>query len=224
MPEVDFVAYHLHGDGRLDPARPVAGAAPLSYDFDPRRPVPTIGGVFSSLEPLASAGAYDQVESPAFFGCAPPYLPLASRTDVLVFQTEPLVRPVQIVGPIEAELFVATDGPDTDFTAKLIDVHPPSPDYPRGYAMNLTDGIMRLRYAEDPSQPRLRRPGELVGIRLILFPTANLFLSGHRIRIDVSSSNFPKFDVNPNTGEAEGVAPRRVAVNTVFVDAADRAG
>ncbi len=117
-------------------------------------------------------------------------------------------------------MFVATDGPDTDFTAKLIDVHPPSPDYPRGYAMNLTDGIMRLRYAENPSQPRLRRPGELVRIRLILFPTANLFLPGHRIRVDVSSSNFPKFDVNPNTGEAEGASRRRrVAVNTVFVDA-----
>ena len=223
LPEVDFVAYHLQGDGRLDPARPVAGAAPLSYDFDPRRPVPTIGGAFSSLEPVASAGAYDQVEGPAFFGCAPPYLPLASRPDVLVFQTEPLVRPVQIVGPIEAELFVATDGPDTDFTAKLIDVHPPSSDYPRGYAMNLTDGIMRLRYAEDPSQPHLRRPGELVRIRLILFPTANLFLPGHRIRVDVSSSNFPKFDVNRNTGEADGSSRRRrVAVNTVFVDA-DRA-
>jgi len=160
------------------------------------------------------------VEGPAFFGCVPPYLPLASRPDVLVFQTPPLARPVQIAGPVEAELFVATDGPDTDFTAKLIDVHPPSADYPRGYAMNLTDGILRLRYAEDPSQPRLRRPGEVMRIRITLFPTANLFLPGHRIRVDVSSSNFPKFDVNPNTGEAEGAARRsRIAVNTVFVDA-----
>ena len=217
---VDFVAYHLHADGRLDPAAPGAGPAALAYDFDPRRPVPTIGGAFSSLEPVASAGAFDQVEGPAFFGCVPPYLPLASRPDVLVFQTPPLARPVQIAGPVEAELFVATDGPDTDFTAKLIDVHPPSADYPRGYAMNLTDGILRLRYAEDPSQPRLRRPGEVMRIRITLFPTANLFLPGHRIRVDVSSSNFPKFDVNPNTGEAEGAARRsRIAVNTVFVDA-----
>jgi putative CocE/NonD family hydrolase len=125
------------------------------------------------------------------------------------------------VGPIEAELYVSTDGPDTDFTAKLIDVHPPSADYPKGYAMILTDGILRLRYAEDPAHPRLHAPGEVVKIRITLFPTANLFLQGHRIRLDVSSSNFPKFDVNPNTGEPEGQALRkRIAVNTVFVDAA----
>jgi hypothetical protein len=126
-----------------------------------------------------------------------------------------------VVGPVEAELWVSTDGPDTDFTAKLIDVHPPSTDYPRGYAMILTDGIMRLRYAEDPASPRLRQPGDLVRIVVTLFPTANLFKAGHRIRLDISSSNFPKFDVNPNTGEPDGAARRRrIAVNTVFVDAA----
>ncbi|MGA3399179.1 MAG: CocE/NonD family hydrolase [Acetobacteraceae bacterium] len=219
-PGVDFVPFHLHGDGRLDRAAPASGAAPLSYDFDPAHPVPTIGGAMSSLDPVAYAGSWDQVEGPQFFGCTPPYLPLASRRDVLVFQTDPLREPVQVVGPIEAELWVATDGPDTDVTAKLIDVHPPSADYPGGYAMNLTDGILRLRYAEDPSQPRLRQPGEVVRVRITLFPTANLFLPRHRIRLDVSSSNFPKFDVNPNTGEPEGLARRRrVAVNTVFVDA-----
>ena len=99
-------------------------------------------------------------------------------------------------------------------------MHPASADYPKGYAMNLTDGILRLRYAEDPARPRLRQPGEVVKIRITLFPTANLFLPGHRIRLDVASSNFPKFDVNPNTGEPEGMARRRrVAVNSVFVDA-----
>jgi putative CocE/NonD family hydrolase len=221
LPDAEPVAFHLHNDGRLDRAVPAADAASVSYDFDPARPVPTIGGAMSSLEPVASAGAWDQVEAPGFFGCTAPYLPLASRPDVLVFQTEVLRAAVQVVGPIEADLFVATDGPDTDFTAKLIDVHPPSADYPRGYAMILTDGIMRLRYAEDPAHPRLRRPGEVTRIRITLFPTANLFLAGHRIRLDVSSSNFPKFDVNPNTGEPEGLARRRrVAVNTVFMDAA----
>jgi uncharacterized protein len=219
VPGTDFVPYHLHGDGRLDPAMPDPDAAPLSYDFNPRRPVPTIGGAMSSLEPVARAGAWDQVEAPSFFGCTSPYLPLASRPDVLVFQTASLSRPLRIVGPVEAELFVATDGPDTDFTAKLIDVHPPSTDYPRGYAMLLTDGILRLRYAEDAA-PRLRRPGEVVRARITLFPTANLFLPGHRLRLDISSSNFPKFDVNSNTGEPEGQARRtREAVNTVFVDA-----
>jgi putative CocE/NonD family hydrolase len=220
LPEAKPVSFHLHHGGRLAPELPAAGAPSLSYDFDPARPVPTIGGAMSSLEPVASAGAWDQVEAAGFFGCSPPYLPLASRPDVLVFQTPPLTEPTQVVGPIEAELWVATDGPDTDFTAKLIDAHPPSADYPRGYAMNLTDGILRLRYAEDPATPRLRQPGEVVRIVITLFPTANLFMPGHRIRLDIASSNFPKFDVNPNTGEPDGMARRRrVAVNTVFVDA-----
>jgi hypothetical protein len=211
---------YLHADGRLDRARPQAGSQPLAYDFDPSRPVPTIGGAFTSLEPIASAGAFDQVESPDFFGCAPPYLPLAARSDILVFQTGPLREPVQVVGPIEAELWVETDGPDTDFTAKLIDVYPPSADYPKGYAMNLTDGIVRLRYAEAPDRLRMRRAGEVTRVTITLFPTANLFQPGHRIRLDVSSSNFPKFDVNPNTGEPDGMARRkRVARNTVYVDA-----
>ena len=206
---------------RLAPEAPADDAAPLSYDYDPAHPVPTIGGNLTSLDPVAVGGGFDQVEAPEFFGCTPPYLPLASRPDVLVFQTAPLAAPVRIVGPIEAELFVATDGPDTDFTAKLVDVHPPSKDYPRGYAMILTDGIVRLRYAEDPANPRLRKPGEIVRITVTLLPTANLFQAGHRIRLDISSSNFPKFDVNPNTGEPDGRATRkRIAVNTVFVDAA----
>jgi hypothetical protein len=219
VPDAEPTAFYLHGNGSLNQTQPQAGATPLSYDFDPSRPVPTLGGAMSSLEPVAKAGAYDQVEAPDFFGCEPPYLPLASRPDVLVFQTGPLSGPLQAVGPIEADLWVTTDGPDTDFTAKLIDVYPPSADYPRGYAMILTDGILRLRYAEDPANPRLRKPGEVVRITVTLFPTANLFLPGHRIRLDVSSSNFPKFDVNPNTGEPDGRArQRRIAVNTVFVD------
>ena len=220
LPGTRFMPWYLHGDGLLDPAVPAAGAAPLAYDFDPARPVPTIGGNFSSLEPIATAGSWDQVSDEKFFGCQAPFLPLAARPDVLVFQTRPLAEPVQLVGPVELDLWVATDAPDTDFTAKLLDVHPPSPDYPRGYAMLLADAIVRLRYAEDPAAPRLREPGEIVRVRLSIFATANLFLPGHRIRLDISSSNFPKFDVNPNTGEPDGAARRRrVAVNTVFVDA-----
>jgi putative CocE/NonD family hydrolase len=220
-PETTFTDYHLHGNFTLDPAPPAPDAPPASYDSDPAHPVPTIGGNFSSLDPVAIAGPFNQIESPAFFGCTPPYLPLASRADVLVFQTAPLSAPVQIAGPVEAVLYVATDAPDTDFTAKLIDVHPPSPDYPQGFAMPLTDGIVRLRYAEDPTTPRLRTPGEVVRVVVTLFPTANLFLPGHRIRLDIASSNFPKFDVNPQTGEPEGAARRkRIATNTVFADSA----
>lgn len=222
-PGAEAVDYYLHNDGRLDPALPAEGAAPISYDFDPAHPVPTIGGNLTSLEPVASGGSWDQTEAASFFGCLPPYLPLASRPDVLAFQTAPLERAVQVVGPIEAEFWVSTDGPDTDFTAKLIDVHPASADYPKGYAMILTDGIVRLRYAGDWSRTNLRAPGEVVRVTVVLFPTANLFLSGHRIRLDVSSSNFPKFDVNSNTGEPEGAGrQRRIARNTVFTDA-DRA-
>ena len=219
-PEAVLVPFHLHNDGRLDRGAPEMGAAPISFDFDPARPVPTIGGNLTSLEPVASGGAWDQVEGLDFFGCSPPYLPLAARADVLVFQTAPLERDVQVVGPIEAELWIASDAPDTDFTAKLVDVHPASADYPRGYAMILTDGIVRLRYADDPARPALNVPGTVRRITVTLFPTANRFLAGHRIRLDISSSNFPKFDVNSNTGEPEGAARRRqVAVNTVFTDA-----
>ena len=145
---------------------------------------------------------------------------MASRAGVLVFQTARLTNAVQVAGPVEIDLWVATDGPDTDFAAMLIDVHPASADYARGYAMLLADGIARLGYAEHPSAPRRRRPGETVRLRATFMATANLFLPRHRIRLDISSSNFPKFDVNPNTGEPEGQARRRrIAVNTVFVDA-----
>jgi len=221
LPGTRFVPHYLHGDGTLREHVQPPGAAPLSYDFDPARPVPTIGGNFSSLDPIAAAGSFNQVASAQFFGCTPPFLPLAARPDVLVFQTAPLPEAVTLAGPVELDLWVATDGPDTDFTAKLIDVHPASPDDPGGYAMLLADSIVRLRYVEDPATPRLRTPGEVVRLRMTIFATANLFLPGHRIRLDISSSNFPKFDVNPNTGEPDGAARRRrVAANTVFVDAA----
>ena len=220
VPGTEPTVLHLHNDMRLDAARGQDNAMPVSYDFDPADPVPTIGGNFSSLDPIATGGSFDQVADARHFGCRPPFLPLAARRDVLAFQTAPLAAPVQVVGPVAVELFVATDGPDTDFTAKLVDVHPPGADYPRGYAMLLADTILRLRYAEDPAEPRLRRGGEVVRIRLFL-NIANLFAAGHRIRLDVSSSNFPKFDVNPNTGEPAGASRRRrVAVNTVFADAA----
>jgi putative CocE/NonD family hydrolase len=214
-PQAKLVRHHPQQDGSL---APTPGTGTLSYDYDPANPVPTIGGNLTSLEPVASGGAYNQVESADFFGCQPPYLPLASRPDILVFQTQPLTQDTEIVGEIACTLTVSTDAPDTDFTAKLIDVHPPSKDYPAGYAMILTDGIVRLRYAEDPTQERFRTPGEKVTITVVLYPTANRFLAGHRIRLDISSSNFPKFDVNPNTAEPDGAAMRkRIAGNTVHL-------
>jgi putative CocE/NonD family hydrolase len=116
---------------------------------------------------------------------------------------------------------VSSDCPDTDFTAKLIDVYPPSADYPHGYAMNLTDGILRCRYRNSWERPEMMEPGQVYRIAIEAFPTSNLFKAGHRIRLDISSSNFPHFDVNPNTGEPEGMARRtRVAANSVHVDRA----
>src|SRR5207248_7961544 len=107
------------------------------------------------------------------------------------------------------------------FTIKLLDVYPPSEDYPEGFALNLTDGILRCRYRDSWESPTLMSPGQVYRIKVEAFPTANLFKQGHRIRLDISSSNFPHFDVNPNTGEAEGMARcRRIAVNSVHVDAA----
>eukprot|EP01037_Dinobryon_pediforme_P005816 gene5816-5880_t len=209
--------YNLRADGRLTLGDGDTGT--LSFDYDPANPVPTIGGNLTSLEPVAVGGSFNQVESPDFFGCKPPYLPLASRADVLVFESEPRHTPLDVVGEITCVLTVSTDAPDTDFTAKLIDVHPPSEDYPQGYAMILTDGICRLRYVENPAEERFRTPGERVKIKITLYPTANRFMPGHRIRLDISSSNFPKFDVNPNTGEPDGAAIRkRVAVNTIHLE------
>lgn len=217
-PETRFVDYFFQ-DGQLSDQPPGANAAPISYDFDPADPVPTLGHGLTR-ETTVKGGVFDQVETADLLGAKPPYLPLASRHDVLVFQTEALAEPTQVVGPLVATLWVSTDGPDTDFTAKLVDVYPASKDYPHGYAMILADGIMRLRYNEDPANPRMRKPGEITRIEIVLAPTANLFAKGHRIRVDISSSNFPKYDVNPNTGEPEGRARRkRVAVNTVYVDA-----
>ncbi len=135
--------------------------------------------------------------------------------------TPPLERDVEITGPVTVRLFVSSSCPDTDFTAKLIDCYPPNADYPNGYAMNITNGIFRVRYRDSWEKPTLLAPGEIAEITIEPFATSNLFKAGHRLRLDISSSNFPHFDVNPNTGEPEGLARRRqVAVNIVHIDAA----
>jgi hypothetical protein len=213
--------FYLNESGRLTTAAPAAPKASIAYDFDPRRPVPTIGGAVTSGEPLMRPGGFDQRETPDLYGASAPFLPLEARPDVLVFQTEPLTADVEVTGDIEAHLWVASDACDTDFTIKLIDVHPPNADYPEGYALNLTDGIRRCRYRDSWTDPQLMEPGAVYRLTVQAFPTANLFRKGHRIRLDISSSNFPRFDVNPNTGAPEGQGlTRQVARNTVFMDAA----
>lgn len=180
----------------------------FDYTFDPRDPVPTVGGAISSGEPVMCAGAFDQKAAEL-------------RPDVLVFMTALLEHELEIVGPITVRLWIASDAPDTDFTAKLIDVYPPSADYPHGFAMNLTEGLLRVRYRDSWERPELMVPGEIYAITIELFPVANLFGRGHRLRLDISSSNFPHFDVNPNSGEPEGEWQHpRIAHNRVFADAA----
>jgi hypothetical protein len=220
LPDTRYTPFYLHRDGRLGTELPEKEASPVSYDYDPRNPVPTIGGALVSHSiPVMDAGAFDQREAPRFFACKPPYLPLASRSDVLVFETPPLDHDVEVTGPIEVHLWISSNCIDTDFTAKLIDCYPPNEDYPEGFAMNITDGILRARYRRSWEDAEMMTPGEIYKIALQPFPTSNLFKAGHRIRVDISSSNFPRFDVNPNTGEPEGLWRRtRVATNSVYVD------
>jgi putative CocE/NonD family hydrolase len=133
----------------------------------------------------------------------------------------PLEHQLEIIGPITVRLWIASDAPDTDFTSKLIDVYPPTADYPHGFAMNLTEGLLPVRYRDSREWPALMVPGEIYAITVELFPVANLFGRGHRLRLDSSSSNFPHFDVNPNSGEPEGEWQQpRIAHNRVFADAA----
>ncbi|MGN6319165.1 CocE/NonD family hydrolase [Trinickia sp.] len=222
LPATRLTPFYLCADGSLTTSRDALDAQPnaISYAFDPSDPVPTIGGALTSGAPVFEGGAFDQREHPRFFGTRYPGMPLSARPDVLVFQTEPLEEDVAVIGPIVVKLWISSDAPDTDFTAKLVDVYPPNADYPHGYAMNVTDGIFRCRFHESWSEPRSLEPGRIYAIDIEPFATANLFKRGHRIRVDISSSNFPHFDVNPNSGEAPALARLpRVAVNRVHVGA-----
>lgn len=212
------VAMFLHRDGSLRETPPAAGIEPLSYDFDPADPVPTIGGAIASGAPVMFAGGYDQRETETLFGARHPGRALADRADVLVFETEPLARDVEVTGNVVAHLHIASSAVDTDFTIKLVDVYPPNSDYPQGYALNLAHGILRARFRNSFEHPQPLEPGKVHALTVRAFPTSNLFRAGHRIRIEVSSSNFPHFDVNPNSDWRVADAPPVVARNSVFVD------
>ena len=139
---------------------------------------------------------------------------IEERKDVLVYSTKPLKHDVEVIGPVQVVLYVATSARDTDFTAKLVDV------FPDGQARNLTDGILRLRYRNSLEKPELAKPGEVYRITVDAGVTGNVFLKGHRIRVEVSSSNFPRFDRNPNTGgKVADAAKLAKASQTVYHDA-----
>ena len=165
-------------------------------------------------------GPADQVESAAYFTAREPYVRLSERPDVLVYRTEPLDEAVEITGRGTVDLWITSSAVDTDFTAKLIDVYPPNEDYPGGYDMLINDSIIRTRFREGFDREVMMEPGTPYLVRIELPPTSNVFARGHRIRIDVSSSNFPRLERNPNTGEPIGRHTRMVkADQTVLSDA-----
>ena len=201
-----FTSYYLHsagrantaaGDGALDTRIPTE-EKPDGFEYSPTNAVPTHGG--NNLVG-AKAGPYDQDQ-------------IEQRPDVLVFSTSPLEKAMEVTGPVKMVLWAATSGEDTDFTAKLVDVHPD------GKAYNLCDGIVRARYRDGLAQPKLVAPGEPREYEIDLWVTSNLFKPGHRIRLEVSSSNFPRFDRNPNTGKEFGTDTElRRATQSIYHDA-----
>jgi uncharacterized protein len=199
--------YYLHsgghaatmkGDGSLDTTQP-ASERPDRFTYDPANPVPTIGGVLPGLG-QEKAGPHDQSV-------------VELRPDVLVFTSAPVSREVEVTGPIALKLYVTSSAPDTDFTGKLVDV------WPTGYAEILSEGILRMRYRESMEREKLMEPGSVYAVTVELLPTSNVFLPGHRIRLEVSSSNFPHYDRNPNVSEQpERATHMETALNCVLHD------
>jgi len=196
--EVEYVDYYLHEDGVLSTDSPTASEEPASYTYDPMDPVITRGGTNLFL----SSGSLDQ--TPVVLG----------RDDILTYTGSPLTEEVEVAGPLTVVLSVSSDCLDTDFTAKVIDVQP------GGELMLVADGIIRARYRDSMATPELMEPGEVYAITFDIGNIDYLFEAGHRIRVDISSSNFPKYDRNLNTG---GVLYKEstwtVAENTIYHDA-----
>jgi putative CocE/NonD family hydrolase len=190
LPETQFTPWYFHsggsantlkGDGTLNTTKP--GDQPVdTYTYDPDDPVPTTGGAHLAEAPI---GAYDQ-------------RPVELREDVLVYTSAPLDEEVEVTGPVRVILYAASSARDTDWTAKLVDVAP------NGTAFNICDGVQRARWREGGREPSWIEPGEVYRYEIDLWVTSNAFLPGHRIRVEISSSNFPRFDRNPNTGNHFG--------------------
>ncbi len=211
LPDTDWQQFYLHSDGRASVnAGTLSTEAPIeepvdTYLYDPRNPAPTVGGAtfLPGLFIAANAGPRDQSG-------------VEQRADVLCYSTAPLAHDTEVTGPVTLVLFIRSSALDTDFTGKLVDV------YPDGRAMLLTDGILRARYRNGFERPELMRPGTVYRLELDLVATANVFRAGHRIRLEVSSSNFPRFDRNTNTGgviASESEVDFRTATNEILHDA-----
>ena len=191
LKNTQFQSYYLHsqgdantrnGDGKLSTTAPVAKDPADHYQYDPGNPVPTLGGAICCIsEDAAPAGAYDQAE-------------VENRQDVLVYTSDELAGDLEVTGPISATLFVSSSVKDTDFTVKLVDVHPDGTTY------NIQDSILRARYREGFEKQVFMQPDGVYRLNISLHATGNVFLKDHRIRLQVSSSNFPRFVRNLNTG------------------------
>jgi hypothetical protein len=200
-----YAPYYLHsrgrantagGDGALSP-EPPGDEPPDRFVYDPNDPVPTRGG--NTL--ILAMGVMDQ-------------RPVEARADVLVYTSAVVTDALEVTGPVVVTLHAASSAPDTDFTAKLVDVRPD------GYAQNLADGIARARYRDSRETPTPLTPGEVSRFTIDLWATSHVFLPGHRIRVEISSSNFPRFDRNLNTGGDQATGTRwQAAYQTVFHDA-----
>jgi putative CocE/NonD family hydrolase len=190
---------YLRGGGRLTAESP-GDEPPDQYIYDPSDPTPTFGGSLL-IHPLFGIGAKDQRA-------------IEARADVLSYTTEPLAQDTEVTGPLLVRLWAASDATDTDFVAQLVDV------YPDGFAPLIADGIIRARYRNGP-QPELLEPGRPYEYTIDLWATANVFKAGHRIRLDIASASFPRWDRNPNTGAPFGAdAELRPARQTILHDAA----
>jgi putative CocE/NonD family hydrolase len=208
LPDTSYEAWYLDGSGQANSSagdgllrpQPPAAEATDTYLYDPLRPVPTLGGRIMLPTTANQAGAVDQRQAEA-------------RDDVLCFSSDVLTEPLEVTGHVSLTLFASSSAPDTDFTGKLVDV------FPDGRAIYLTDGILRARYRDSLAEPELLAPGQVYELSLDLSVTSNVFVPGHRIRLEVSSSNFPRFDRNTNTGGAisgESAEQVMVAVNRVL--------
>lgn len=190
----------LSGDGVLNPGAP-GGEPADKFTYDPADPVPTLGGPLCCDGSHQPPGAFDQ-------------RPVENRKDVLVYTTPAFQHDTEVTGTITLELYVSSSAVDTDFTGKVVDVGP------QGFARNLTEGILRARYRDSREKAEFMNPGQVYKLKLNLWSTSNVFLAGHRLRLEVSSSNFPRFDRNLNTGESQAQSTSMMkATNVIYHDA-----
>ncbi|HET7101565.1 MAG TPA: CocE/NonD family hydrolase, partial [Terriglobia bacterium] len=202
--------YYLHSAGKanlLTGNGSLSTTAPQSepndhYVYDPENPAPTLGGPLCCDAAHLMPGPVDQ-------------RPDEARPDVLVFTTPAFKRDFEVTGHVKLTLYASSSAVDTDFTGKLVDV------WPNGFAQNLTEGVIRARYRDSQVKPEYLNPGHIYKFTIDLWSTSNVFKAGHKLRLDISSSNFPRFDRNPNTGDSPESATRWVkATNVIYHDSA----